>query len=96
MNYPDPQLYVILAVSVALLGITVARSDSLRGSTVGIVFPGLFVFCSWLHIVVSFSFSIEKLEPQDVLFHFSNLLLFMVSLVCIACSLRGREEGKKF
>ena len=68
----------------------VARSNVLSNSTVNIIFPGIFVFCSWLHIVVSFSFLIDEIEPRDLLFHLLNLFLFAATLICIACSLRDR------
>lgn len=94
MDYPDPQLYVILAISVALLGITVSKSDVSISSTIYFVFPSFFVLCSWLHIMVSFCFSIEKLEPRDVIFHLFSLILFFVSLICIAYSLRDKADEK--
>lgn len=92
MDYPAPQIYVVLAISVALLGLAVSRSKTLEGNTGQIVLSSIFVLCSWLHLVVSFSSSIKSLEPIDVIFHLFNLAFFFASLVCIGWTFRRSVE----
>ncbi len=94
MKYPDAQIYVMLAISVALLGIVVSRFKELKASSVNIVIPTVFVLSSWLHILISFGYSTEEVGMQGM-FHFANLILFFASLICIACALRDARAEEK-
>lgn len=99
--YPPTQLYIILAVSVALLGVIVSSSKVEPGKTplpLRRFWPAVLVFLAWFHITISILLTFLRQyehfcwDFMSMCFHVVILLCFLVVIVQIARMLKEWEK----
>lgn len=85
MEFPCSQLYIMLAVSGATLGVYASNSKSLKIYE-AIYIPLLFVLVSWFQVVVAFvsKNKVSEVNPYELFIHFVALSLFVISITILA------------
>ena len=92
--YPDTQLYIIMAISVAFLGVSVSEKASF--SFYQMLFTLFFVFVSWLNVIIVF---VPDLEPKSIMgksfeyiAHLVGLFLLIGSIIWLLVSIIRRKD----
>ena len=97
MEFPCSQLYIILAISGATLGIYASNAKEFKIHE-AIYIPLVFVFISWFHVIIAFisKNKFSEVNLYELFFHFIALLLFMISIAILAFLSKRSHYGTTF
>lgn len=92
MGLPDSPVYIMLAISVAFMGIISPIVRETRGDTGYLIIPVFFVMLSWIHVFVLLGINAHNIKPWDILLHILVLLSFLGSFLSVVSLFKGQPE----
>lgn len=99
MEFPCSQLYIMLAISGATLGVYVSNSEDLKIDRVFLGVPMLFVIVAWTQLMATLSSQNKPVadNPYDLYAHIITLNLFAASIAVLAlATLSSRSDEVDF
>lgn len=90
-EYPCSQLYVMLAIAIALFGVSVTFRDEDNPDDERVFIPAVFVFITFIHLALSPWLP----DRGKIVFHFFSLLFLLLTVVLIILSVRDEYWDKE-